>query len=109
MLLVTLAWSGGVATAQEPPPDSGGPPLAVPIGSSQPPPPAVPPRASPPPPPSRVMPRGRRPHAPAQAPTQTDAAHAAAIRQYRDQYLSTRQIGTTKVDVDYDYVPYGVY
>jgi hypothetical protein len=108
MLLFTIAWSGGVATAQEPSPsptDDPGP-LAVPV-DEPPPPTAAPPPTHVTPRPGHRPPRVARPNAPV-SPDQ-DAAHAAAIRQYRDQYLSMRQVRTTSVDVGYDYVPYGVY
>jgi len=76
--------------------------LAVPVGESP---------QNPPPPPTHLTPRGNRGH-PAQATPSVDpgdAAHAAAIRRYRNQYLSMREGSTTRLDVSYDYVPYGVY
>jgi hypothetical protein len=85
MLLTVLALSGG-ASAQEIPPTGG--PIAIPADE-----PAPPPRRGP-----------RRRGLDGDTPSQ-DLAHAQAIRDYRDQYLSLRQVGETSVGVDYTYVP----
>jgi hypothetical protein len=92
MLLTVLAFWGGVATAQESSDPNGGP-LAIPGG------------APPPPPAGQVRPKPRV----EPGPPSDDLAHARAIREYREQHLALRKVGTARIGVDYAYVPYGGY